>query len=78
MVATSTGPLARLGFAVALREGEHVERDDVLVVRGREVTVTGDPFPLNADGELHRSGRPADLDGATGRLVAGRPPDDLP
>ena len=52
VVATSTGPLARLGFAVALREGEHVERDDVLVVRGRSVTVTGDPFPLNADGEL--------------------------
>ncbi len=52
VVATSTGPLARLGFAVALRDGEHVERDDVLVVRGREVTVTGDPFPLNADGEL--------------------------
>jgi YegS/Rv2252/BmrU family lipid kinase len=52
VVATSTGPLARLGFAVALREGEHVERDDVLVVQGREVTVSGDPFPLNADGEL--------------------------
>jgi diacylglycerol kinase family enzyme len=52
VVATSTGPLARLGFAMALRDGEHVERDDVLVVRGRSVTVTGDPFPLNADGEL--------------------------
>ena len=51
-VATSTGPLARLGFAVALREGEHVDRDDVLVLRGREVAVSGDPFPLNADGEL--------------------------
>jgi hypothetical protein len=53
VVATSTGPLARLGFAVALRDGEHVERDDVLVVRGPAVTVTGEPFPLNADGELH-------------------------
>jgi YegS/Rv2252/BmrU family lipid kinase len=52
VVATSTGPLARLGFAVALREGEHLERDDVLVVQGREVTVSGDPFPVNADGEL--------------------------
>jgi YegS/Rv2252/BmrU family lipid kinase len=52
VVATSTGPLARLGFAVALRDGEHVERDDVLVVRGRSVRVSGDPFPLNADGEL--------------------------
>jgi YegS/Rv2252/BmrU family lipid kinase len=52
VVATSTGLLARLGFAVALREGAHVERDDVTVVRGRTVTVTGDPFPVNADGEL--------------------------
>lgn len=52
VVATSTGPLARLGFGVALREGEHVDRDDVRTVRARTVTVTGDAFPLNADGEL--------------------------
>ena len=52
VVATSTGPLARLGFGVALREGEHVERDDVATLRGREVTVSGQHFPLNADGEL--------------------------
>jgi len=52
VVATSTGPLARLGFGVALRDGEHVERDDVTTLRGRTVTVTGDPFPVNADGEL--------------------------
>ena len=52
VVASSTGPLARLGFGVALREGEHVARDDVLTERGRTVTVHGDPFPLNADGEL--------------------------
>jgi YegS/Rv2252/BmrU family lipid kinase len=52
VVATSTGPLARLGFGVALREGEHVGRDDVTTRRGRTVTVTGQPFPLNADGEL--------------------------
>jgi YegS/Rv2252/BmrU family lipid kinase len=53
VVATSTGPLARLGFATSLRDGDHVGRDDVLVVRGRSVTVTGDAFPVNADGELH-------------------------
>jgi YegS/Rv2252/BmrU family lipid kinase len=52
VVATSTGPLARLGFGVALRDGDHVERDDVLAVRGRTVRVTGEAFPLNADGEL--------------------------
>ena len=53
VVATSTGPLARLGFGVAMRSGEHVERDDVLTVRGRSVTVSGEPFPANADGEVH-------------------------
>lgn len=52
VVATSTGPLARLGFGAALRAGEHLGREDVLVVRGREVTVSGEPFPLNADGEI--------------------------
>ncbi|MGZ4631671.1 MAG: diacylglycerol/lipid kinase family protein [Actinomycetes bacterium] len=52
VVATSTGPLARLGFGVALRDGEHVERDDVATTRARTVTVHGDEFPLNADGEL--------------------------
>lgn len=52
VVATSTGPVARLRFGIAMREGEHVEREDVVVVRGRTVTVTGDPFPVNADGEL--------------------------
>lgn len=52
VVATSTGPLARLGFGVAMRDGEHVEREDVLTARGRTVTVSGESFPLNADGEL--------------------------
>jgi YegS/Rv2252/BmrU family lipid kinase len=52
VVATSTGPVARLRFGVAMREGDHVEREDVVVVRGRTVAVTGDPFPVNADGEL--------------------------
>lgn len=52
VVATSTGPLARLGFGIAMREGEHVEREDVTAVRGRTVTVSGEPYPVNADGEL--------------------------
>ncbi|MDQ1625536.1 MAG: hypothetical protein QOJ49_1034 [Actinomycetota bacterium] len=52
VIATSTGPLARLGFAVALREGDHVERDDVVAVQGRSVSVSGEAFPGNADGEL--------------------------
>ncbi|TFV77533.1 diacylglycerol kinase [Blastococcus sp. CT_GayMR19] len=52
VVSTATGPLARAAFAAALPRGEHVERDDVLVVRGLEVAVTGGPVDLVADGEL--------------------------
>lgn len=52
IVATSTGPLARLGFGVAMRSGDHVGRDDVLHVQGTTVTISGDAFPLNADGEI--------------------------
>ncbi len=52
VVSTATGPLARAAFAAALTAGRHVERDDVLVVRGREVSVTGEPVDLVADGEL--------------------------
>lgn len=56
VVVAATGPLARVGYAVALREGDHVERDDVQAVRGREVLVEAcaaeDAFGTNADGEL--------------------------
>jgi diacylglycerol kinase family enzyme len=52
VVSTATGPLARAAFATSLNAGRHVERDDVLVVRGREVTVAGGPVGLVADGEL--------------------------
>ena len=52
VISSATGPLARIGYAVAMRDGSHVERDDVLMLRGAEVTVEGEPFSLNADGEL--------------------------
>jgi diacylglycerol kinase family enzyme len=52
IVATSTGPLARLGFAVTMPSGDHVQREDVESVRGRVVRVSGDEIPVNADGEL--------------------------
>ncbi len=52
VVATGTGPIARMGYATALRRGEHVDRDDVVEARGREVVVQGDEHPWNVDGEL--------------------------
>ncbi|MGN6242475.1 MAG: diacylglycerol/lipid kinase family protein [Motilibacteraceae bacterium] len=56
VLAAATGPLARVAYAVAMRGGEHVDRDDVAAVRGREVLVEaagpGEEFGTNADGEL--------------------------
>ncbi len=52
MVCTATGPVARAAFAAALLSGGHVERPDVVVTRGREVRVTGEPVESVPDGEL--------------------------
>jgi diacylglycerol kinase family enzyme len=52
VVCTATGPVARAAFAAALVNGRHVDRPDVLVTRGRTVTVSGGPVELDADGEL--------------------------
>ncbi|MGY1780106.1 diacylglycerol/lipid kinase family protein [Geodermatophilus sp. SYSU D01036] len=52
VVSAATGAAARAAFAVALLAGRHPGRDDVVVVRGREVTVTGGPAGLDADGDL--------------------------
>jgi diacylglycerol kinase (ATP) len=51
-VSFSTGPLARVGYALALRRGRHPERDDVVAMSGRDIEVSGGPFHVNADGEL--------------------------
>jgi diacylglycerol kinase family enzyme len=55
VVCTATGPVARAAFATALVGGRHVDRDDVLVVRGRQATFSGPPVDLNADGELEEA-----------------------
>ncbi|MGV9778567.1 diacylglycerol/lipid kinase family protein [Streptosporangium sp. NPDC003464] len=52
VVALTTGPLDRLAYALRLRRGTHPGLRDVVTGRGREVTVTGGPVPVNADGEL--------------------------
>ncbi|WP_432561308.1 diacylglycerol/lipid kinase family protein [Kineococcus sp. SYSU DK003] len=54
VVSTSTGPLARLGFAVGLRRGVHVERQDVTTAAGKVVEITAESgtFRLNSDGEV--------------------------
>ncbi len=61
---SATGAGARVAFSRALLAGKHLERDDVHHARGREVTITGDPVPHNADGELSD-----EVDRRTYRLV---------
>ena len=52
VVSCATGPAARVAFGAALRAGTHVERDDVILARGTEVRISGDPVAHDADGEL--------------------------
>lgn len=52
VVSAATGPAARAAFALALLGGRHPGRDDVVCVRGREVSVSGGPVGLDADGDL--------------------------
>ena len=56
VISAATGPLARAGYAVAMREGEHVEREDVTAHRGGTVSVRAageeETFSVNADGEV--------------------------
>jgi diacylglycerol kinase (ATP) len=52
VVSHATGPVQRIGYALQLRRGEHLSRPDVLHATARTVTVSGEAFPVNADGEL--------------------------
>lgn len=52
VVVGAVGPAARVAFGAALREGRHLERDDVAHRRGQEVRITGEPVRFNADGEV--------------------------
>lgn len=52
LVVRATSTPARVGFGLAMRTGAHVDREDVTVVRAREVRVTGEAFDYDADGEL--------------------------
>lgn len=53
VVVGATGAMARVGFALALVGGEHLERDDVVHGPAARLSVRSDPpIPLNLDGEL--------------------------
>ena len=53
MVSFAVGAFSRWGYVAMLRRGTHHERDDVLYLRGSEVSISGQPFYCSADGELY-------------------------
>lgn len=53
MISRAVSPLAKVTYLAHLRMGTHHERDDVLYLRGREVSVSGDEFWVSADGEIY-------------------------
>ncbi|RFU23498.1 diacylglycerol/lipid kinase family protein [Geodermatophilus marinus] len=55
VVSVATGPVARAGYAAALAAGSHLEREDVIRVRGRAVRLSGAPVDLDADGEIEEA-----------------------
>ncbi|MGN0063066.1 MAG: diacylglycerol/lipid kinase family protein [Nocardioides sp.] len=66
MVSRSVTLGAKARYVLDLARGRHHERDDVLYLRGREVTVSGEEFHVSADGELYGPER-----SRSWRIVAG-------
>lgn len=52
IVVSAVTAAARVAFGVALRDGLHLDRDDVLHMRGGSVTISGEPVPHDLDGEI--------------------------
>lgn len=53
-VVHAVGPAARVAFATQLLRGTHLDRDDVVHGRGREVRIVGRSLAHNRDGELEQ------------------------
>ena len=52
IVVSAVTAAARVAFGVALRDGVHLDRDDVVHQRGATVTIAGDPVAHDLDGEV--------------------------
>ena len=66
IVSSALGPVARVTYAAQVAAGKHLDRDDVITARGREISVQGDPAPVNTDGELED-----DVEQRTWRVLPG-------
>jgi diacylglycerol kinase family enzyme len=54
ILSSSLGLVARTTFALALKRGRHLERDDVVGTRSQFLRVSGEAFPINVDGEVEQ------------------------
>jgi YegS/Rv2252/BmrU family lipid kinase len=52
MISRAVSPMAKAAYVARLRKGEHDDHDDVAMLKGRSVKVSGDQFWLSADGEI--------------------------
>ena len=52
MISRSTGVAAKFGYVFQLARARHHHRDDVLYLRAREISVSGELFFSSADGEI--------------------------
>jgi len=52
MISRAISPFAKVAYAVHLARATHESRDDVLAVRGRTVSISGEEFYCSADGEI--------------------------
>jgi diacylglycerol kinase family enzyme len=52
MISRAVSPMAKAAYVARLRKGEHHDHDDVAMLKGRSVKVSGDQFWLSADGEI--------------------------
>ena len=53
MISRAVSVSAKIGYVAKLRKGEHHKRDDVVYLRGSEVSIRGEEFYVSADGELY-------------------------
>jgi diacylglycerol kinase (ATP) len=53
MVSRAVGRMSRVMYAARLRLATHAQRDDVVYLRGRAVSIRGERFYCSADGEVY-------------------------
>ena len=53
MISRSTGPIERLVYAAHVAMRRHQERDDVIHLKAKQISVSGEEFYCSSDGEIY-------------------------